>query len=90
MSSVCNHLQFENTIDISFFSGKMSQRQPIGGPPSDTWPYTKKSYVMRGLLVLCGTFKYAPSMPNVCTPHLEYPWANVVNELGQLFYTMGP
>ena len=40
MNSVCNHHQFENTIDISFFSGKMSQRQPIGGPPSDTRPYT--------------------------------------------------
>ena len=37
MNSLCNHLQFENTINISFF---LSQRQPIGGPPSDTWPYT--------------------------------------------------
>ena len=55
MNSVCNHLQFENTIDISFFSGKMSQRQPIGGPPSDTWPAIYGFYLGSYLSVFLDT-----------------------------------
>ena len=64
MNSVCNHLQFENTIDISFFAGKMSQRQPIGGPPSDTWPYVCGNNIVLCLCSITMIFKFCRTSNN--------------------------